>query len=373
MFVGAALVALLVTGIIAQAPPPGMMGGGDMMGMMMGPGGAGMGGGGGGGGAISWQPTEAPEHLLMTYDEFLAEEGVPGVSLPDAYLYDDAGADKRQTSIEWEQLSRIYAEGVSVDVERGSPGGPLADRVQAELEHIEKELLAVGELYEYAVNNCFSATIGEPQLGVVGADASSVDVRLNLIIHSSKSFPDRVVKRLKPLSKEGHPWRQGPPATRIGATAGRVRFDVVTKAGGYMQPVKLYLSNEAVDEWSALWQDTQISLSLLDTAGKTIAESTQSPNFDGRICETMIFPPYAWSHRAVHQMPDVSPYGTDLKLFDGGSKSLYEIKGWIIGGEGGVSFNLPTGQLATLNGAQVDLLPAIASGLSDVTLKSVTR
>ena len=83
----------------------------------------------------------------------------------------------------------------------------------------------------------------------------------------------------------------------------------------------------------------------------------------------MVFPQYCWPHRTVHRMPDTSPWGTKLKLFNGATKDMYGLKGWLIGGTAGLRFNMPIGILATLDGAQVELLPS--EGLSEVLLKKV--
>ncbi len=350
----------------ASGPPAGMMGGG------MGGGMGGM-GGGGGGGQLAHSETEPPEHLRLTYSEFLVKEGAARIDLPDVYLTRDDGEPKQYTASQWTQLGRIYREGGAVaEVKRGTPGGGLADRLQAEVEHIAREHLAVEELYEYATTNCFSATVGLPQLGVVTHEAEGADVRMNVVIHSTKTFPDKAARRLKPLSKEGSPWREGgTPGGLMGATAGRGRLDIVTKGGGYTQPVKLYLDEDAIQTWNDLWSDTEIRVSLLDNTGGVLAETTASVGLDGSVCEQMVFPVEAFDHTSVHQMPDVSPYGTDLPLFSGGSKSLYEIKGWLIGGAGGMSFSLQAGPMAALSGAQVELLPA--GGLAEVLLCKVTR
>ena len=384
------MVVIFVTGNVAQGPPgatggsgmggagmmaPGMSpGGGDPMLGGMGMGGMMGGGGGGGGGApITYNPTDPPEHLRMTYDEYIVKEGASRVGIPEAYIIGADGEPDRRTATEWHQLGRVYREGGAVaDVKRGTLGGGLADRMQAEKEHIAREHLAMNELYEYAVNNCFSATVGAPQLGVVTHEADSVDIRLNVILHSTKSFPASVAKRLTPLSKTGSSWRESSsPGGRIGATAGRARFDVITKTGGYTQPVKLYLASTAIGEWNDLWDGTQARISLMDNTGKVLAETTMSAGFDGGICEDMVFPREVFDYNTVHQLPDVSPHGTDLPLFAGGKKSMYEIKGWLIGGPGGLTFNLQAGALATLSGARVELIPSL--GLTEVPLLEIQR
>jgi hypothetical protein len=50
---------------------------------------------------------------------------------------------------------------------------------------------------------------------------------------------------------------------------------------------------------------------------------------------------------------------------------MYDLKGWLMGGTGGLTFSLPIGTLATLDGVQVDLLPA--EGLKEVLLKKIGR
>ncbi len=380
----AALVALFVTANVAQAPPMtpplgGMPGApGDMSGMPGGMPGAmpgmdmGMVGGGGGGSTISQQEIAAPEHLLMTYDEFLAKEGVPRVPIPKAYLLDDEGKPKSLTRNEWHQLSRIYQEGrVEAKGDRGRIGADMADQVRAEVDHIEKENAAIRELYEWAVNHCFSAKVSQPVLEAVqGSSADTATVRLHVVIQSTKDFPTRAAQRLKPLSVPGMPWRDtANPGPRIGSAAGRARMDIVTREGGFTRPVKLYLDTEAIGLWNELWGATDLRISLLDTAGKSIAEQTQAAPFDGGICQQMLFPKDCWPTRQVHAMPDISPWGTKLKLLNGASADLFDLKGWLIGGTGGLTFSMPVGTLATLDGVQVDLLPA--EGLKEVLLKKI--
>lgn len=393
----AALVAVFVTVNLAQAPPestpggggvappmgepagaagmppagmPGAMPGGPMGGPEMG---MGMPGGAvAGGGVIQPQEITAPEHLLMTYDEFVAKKGVPRAPIPKAYLLDDEGKPKRLTANEWHQLSRIYREGVVEEkVEKGRIGADMADQVRAEIDHIEREQKTVRELYEWAVNHCFSAKISQPVLQTVRAsNADTATIRLHVVIQSTRDFPTLAAKRLQPFSVMGMPWRDSAsPGGRIGSAAGRARLDLVTREGGYTKPVKLYLDTETIGLWNQLWADTDVRVSLLDTAGKTIAEQTLSAGFDGGICAQMVFPRECWPAGTVHQMPDVSPWGTKLKLLNGATADMYELKGWLIGGTGGLTFSLPVGTLATLDGVQVHLLPA--EGLKEVLLKKI--
>ncbi|MGQ9732845.1 MAG: hypothetical protein ACUVX8_16425 [Candidatus Zipacnadales bacterium] len=377
----AALIAFFVTGNIAQgpgpagAPMPDMGAAGSMPpDMMMGGGGVGMPGMGGGGGGQTLQYTETPppEHLQMTYDEFLAKEGQPRMPIPKAYLVDEKGEPIKRSANQWYQLARIYQEGVTIEVERGEPGGQMAEQMQAELKHIEREHAAIRELYEWALNHCFSAHIGHPVLQTVtSSNSDTATVRLHVVLQSTKDFPARVVKRLQPLSKPGLPWRDSAtPGQRSGSVAGRARLDIVTREGGYARPVKLYLDAEAIGLWQELWAGTEVRVSLLDTAQKVIAETTHPAGLNGAICEQMLYPQYCWPHNTVHQMPDISPWGTKLKLFRGATKDLYELKGWLIGGTGGLTFSLPQGVLATLNGAQVEILNE-AEGISPILLKKV--
>jgi len=368
---GAALVAVLITGNLAQEP--GMMP--EMGGMDMGEMGMGMGpmGGAAGGQAMQYEESPPPEHLRMTYDEFLAREGLPKVAIPEAYTLDENGEPAQLSANQWHQNYRIYQEGaVAVEVERGRPGGGLADKARAELNHIEREHEAMRELYQYACEHCFSAQIGHPFMGPVRmSSADSVDVRVNVIVAASRDFPTRMAQRLTPLSRPGWPIRDSSsPGGLIGPAGGRARFDFITRKGGYFEPVKLYIDAEAIGLWNQLWGDTQVRVALLDTSDKVIAEQTLSAGLDGAsITEQMVFPAYAFSHRAVHQMPDISPWRTQLPMFRGAPKDMYKIKGWLIGGQDGIRFNVPVGILATLNSAQVDLLPA--EGMSEVLLKKV--
>ena len=346
---------------------PGGMPGGDMGGM---PGA--MGGGGGGGGAIAVQEVAAPEHLLMTYDEFAAKEGVPRVPIPKAYMLDDAGEPKQLTRNEWHQLNRIYQEGrIEAKVEKGRIGGDMADQVRAEVDHIERENAEIRALYEWAVNHCFSAKISQPVLQTVrGSSPDTATVRLHVVLQSTKDFPSRAAKRLLPFSRPGMPWRDtANPGPRIGSAAGRARMDIVTREGGYARPVKLYLDTEAIGLWNELWGGTDLRITLLDTAGKTVTEQTQAAPFDGGICQQMLFPTQCWPTRQVHEMPDISPWGTKLKMLSGASADLFDLKGWLIGGTGGLTFSMPVGTLATLDGVQVDLLPA--EGLKEVMLRKI--
>ncbi len=378
MVAGAALVAVLITGNLAQEPGMMMpeMGGMDMGGMDMAEMGMGMGPMGGmgaaGGQSMQYEESPPPEHLRMTYDEFLAREGLPRVPIPEAYTLDENGEPAELSANQWHQNYRIYQEGVTVEVERGSPGGGLADKARAELEHIEREHEAMRELYQYACEHCFSAQIGHPFMGPVRMSGSdSVDVRVNVVVTACRDFPTRMAGRLTPLTRPGWPIRDSSsPGGLIGPAGGRARFDFITRKGGYFKPVKLYLDAEAIGLWNQLWSDTQVRVGLLDTSDKVISEQTLSPGLDGAsITEQMVFPTYAFSHRTVHRMPDISPWRTKLPMFRGAPKDMYKIKGQLIGGHDGIRFSLPVGVLATLNGAQVELLPA--EGMSEVLLKKV--
>jgi hypothetical protein len=372
----AVLVAVLVTGNLAQegmdmGMPPEMMGGPEMMGEMGGMGGM---GGAAGGQPMTYEEQEPPEHLRMTYDQFLAQEGLPRVAIPEAITVDEDGKPVELSANEWHQNYRIYREGVALEVERGKPGGGLADKARAELEHIEREHEAMRELYQYACEHCFSAQISAPFLGPVRASSpDSVDIRVNVIVSSSKDFPARMERRLTPLSRPGWPIRDtSSPGGLLGAAGGRERFDFITRGGGYFKPVKLYLDGEAIGLWNQLWSETQIRVSLLDTGEKVIDDRTLDPGLDGAsITQQMVFPAYAFPHRTVHRMPDISPHGTKLPMFKGAAKDMYTLKGWLIGGQDGIRFTVPVGTLATLNGVQVELVPSAQIGVGDVQLKKI--
>ncbi len=341
---------------------PGMMG--EMGGM----------GGAAGGQAMTYEETPPPEHLRMTYDEFLAQEGLPRVAIPEAITLDEKGEPAELSANQWHQNYRIYREGVVVEVERGRPGGGLADKARSELDHIEREHEAMRELYQYACENCFSAQISAPFLGPVRASSpDSVDVRVNIIVSASKDFPARMEQRLTPLSRPGWPFRDSSsPGARIGSAAGRERFDFITRRGGYFKPVKLYLDAEAIGLWQQLWSETQIRVSLLDTSDKVIDDRTLDAGLDGaNITEQMVFPAYAFPHRTVHRMPDISPHGTKLPMFNGAAKDMYTFKGWLIGGQDGIRFPMQVGTLATLDGAQVELVPSAQIGVGEVLLKKI--
>jgi len=342
------------------------------------PGGAG-GGGAGGGGGLTYEETVPPDHLQMTYDEFLAKMHLPKVPLPKAYVLDDKGQPQKLTKNEWIQNYDIYKEGAVAEkeAERGM-GGPLADKARAEVDHIERERKAVLELYTYAVQHCFAAEISAPVLRAVSStNPDRVSVGLGAIIRpTSKAFPDMVVRRLQPLSVPGWPWRSTPgPDSRIGAASGRARFDVITRGGGYYRPVKLYLDAGAIGRWMTLWSGTQVTINLLDTTGKVIQSQTRSAGFSGgSICQEMIFPPDAVPDRLIHHLPSVSPWGTKLKLFNGSMKDLYGTKGWLLGGAGFsglLDFDLPTSALASLNGAEVELIPAAESSVPGLVIGHV--
>jgi hypothetical protein len=168
----------------------------------------------------------------------------------------------------------------------------------------------------------------------------------------------------------GRPWRDSAtPGGLIGSAAGRARLDLVTREGGYTKPEKLYLDGGTIALWNQVWSETDVRVSLLDTAGKTLGEQTLSAGFGGDICPQMVFPADCWPTSMVHRMPDVSPWGTKLRLLNGASADLYELKGWLIGGTGGLQFSVPVGTLATLDGVQVELLPG--QGLKEILLKKI--
>jgi hypothetical protein len=389
----AALVAFFVAVNVAQGPPPGgaappggmpgpgggmpgggMPGGPGMSGMPGGMGGMpGGGGAAGGGGTFKVEETAPPEHLQKTYEEFLAEEGVARVPIPKAYVLDDQGKPKKLSANQWYQLTRIYQEGVAeAKVEKGRVGGKMADQVRAELDHMEREYAAIRELYEWGVNHCFTAKVSQPVLETVSSGSGdTATLRVHVVLQASrKDLPTRVAKRLQPLSVPGMPWRDSAaPGPRIGSAAGRARMDIVTREGGFTKPVKLYLDAQAIGLWNQLWSDTDVRISLLDPGGKPLAEQTLGTGFDGGIGVSMLYPQDCWPASQVHAMPDISPWGTKLKMLGGATKDLYDLKGWLIGGTGGLHFTLPVGTLATLDGAQVDLVPA--EGLKEVRLAKI--
>jgi hypothetical protein len=358
----------------------GMAPGGGMGGSMMGGGmgmGMGMGGGGGAaGGALSWEETPVPEHLQMTYDEFLQKTGLPRVDVPKAYTLDATGKPAKLSKNEWFQNWKIYQEGAvaAKEAERGM-GGPLADKARAELDHIDRENKTVTDLYKWAIEHCFAAEIGYPIMGPVNSgNPNAIGIRIDVLVKcTTKTFPDLVVRRLQPLSTPGWPWREGSsPGRRIGAAAGRGRFDVVTRSGGYWKPAKLYLDAGAIARWNSLWSGTQLTLNLMDTTGKVLQSQAAGAGFDGgTICQQMLYPPYFKPHREIHALPDVSPYGTKQPMFNGARKDLYTMKGWRMGGGDGVRFTVGITELAALNGAEVELVPAAEASAPGIRIGHV--
>jgi hypothetical protein len=157
----------------------------------------------------------------------------------------------------------------------------------------------------------------------------------------------------------GMPWRDSAtPGGLIGTAAGRARMDVVTREGGYTKPEKLYLDTETIGLWNQLWSMAQVTVTLMDRGGKPLgAPRTVTAGFDGGICQEMVFPRDCWPAATVHRMPDVSPWGTKLKLLGGATADMYDLKGWLIGGPEGLHFVLPLEALSALDGVKVELAP----------------
>ena len=337
-----------------EAPPPGidegMEPGGDPgmmegeMGMMGPPGmgGPGMGGGGGGGGGLAWTRSEMPEELTMTYDEFLAETGRPRAEIPENFIYDEDDNAKKNTENEWMQLQRIYAgrTGPAGEAtEAGKPGYGIATRVQRQIAIKESEIADVNYLYEKGLDN-FSFEIRFPQFddSDIRPGTSTVPIRVGVIMKVkpgvAQRYPSLVYRKLKKYDFYG---------------TDRQIFRIHDYEGGIWAPKEIYLYNGAVSEWNSLWGQNSVRLTLYSASGDRIVSSEQSAGHTGGILANLLYPNelnYAPMNETIIAPQD--------KSFEGGNLNLPYKEGWYYN----FSFNIPLGELASLDRAEAVLVGA---------------
>jgi len=309
---------------------PGMMGGAGM----------GMGMGGRGGAPLQWSEQEMPEELRKTYDEFLAETGLPRALIPDVYLEDDEGNPREYTVNQWQQLQRIYQSRRITEAgaaEVGRPGYGLATRITREMAVKQKELDAVRYLYEFGLDS-FTFEIGYPQVSHadIRPGATTVPVQVGVIMRVrpgvAQRYPSLVYRKLRPFDNYGED---------------RQLFRIVDYEGGMWNPKEVWLWNGAVSEWNSLWSGNSIRLTLYDVGGDRIVSGTQSAGHTGGICAKLVYPDdlnYAPIHETIIPPQD--------NAFEGGHLNLDYQKGWYYN----FSFNIPVAQLAALDRAEAVLI-----------------
>lgn len=295
-----------------------------------------------GGGALEWTDQPMPEEWTKTYDDFLAETGLPRALIPDFFVFQKDGTPKKYTKNQWSQLHRIYAtrRAVTVAEERiGHPGGGLAERVTNEQAAKANERQAVRELYEQGLAN-FWFEIGYPQVRSqdIIPGVPTVPVEVGVIMHVkpnvAKRYPSLVHRRLKRFDNYG---------------VDRAVFRVVDYEGGVWNPKVLWLWNGSITEWNNLWSQNAVSLTLYDVDGSRIVTAQQAAGLSGDICAKLVYPDEL-NYAPIHEL-NIPPKDY---AFEGGKLNLDYKKGWYYS----FSFTLPVAQLGALDRAEALLIGA---------------
>ncbi len=318
------------------APGPGMEG---EMGMGMG-----MPGGGGGGGAegIAWTEEDMDEDLEMTYDEFLDRTGRQPAMIPDNFLYTEEDEAKENTENQWMQLQRVYSrrEGPAAEAGvAGKPGYGLTTRIQREIAVKEAEIADVRYLYEKGLNN-FSFEIGYPQVehSAIRPGTTSVPIQVGVIMKVkpgvAQRYPSLVYRKLKKYDFYGED---------------RQIFRIHDYEGGIWNPKEIYLYNQAASEWSSLWGQNSVQLTLYDAAGDQVVSGTQSAGHGAGILADLLHPDELdYQPRHETRIPPRD------KSFEGGNLNLTGKKGWYFS----FSFTVPLSDLSGLDRAEAVLIGA---------------
>ncbi len=370
-YLGATLVAVVacyvvfVTKPFAQAgggPPgpggPGMPGAPDMGGM---PGAPGAPGAGGGAGNYQWQEIDMPKELLMTYGEFLAQEGQAPVAIPDVYLYQEDGTPKQCTRNEWYQLARVYVDA-PVQIQQplvGTPGGRLWQDVYAEAAVKHNEVNALWGRWCDALTN-FTFEVGYPRIGpqllqydwkrksLRNPDGTIAWRRWEATLPDQFTIVVPVVMHVKPGCQQNYGRKFYNAMKRFDNRGhGRSPFKFMTYEGSAYYPHTLYLADEAIRVWSDLWSKVQLQLRLFDPRNEEIVRAAQGSGLSPEIFTQMVHPPTIYYQPRYRLLLP----GEDDR-FDGSRLNLEGQEGWYYEFE----FRLTREQLKAVDAARARLI-----------------
>jgi len=289
---------------------------------------------GAGASTLLWEEHEMPEEKTMGYPEWLDEQRLDAVAIPQWFLREEDGQPKKYTDAQWYQLYTLYT-GVAEKVERGAPGGNLIREVQKQLIVQKKEAKLPQLIYEAGLDHFyFHVTYPIYNIGQVTEDG--VTISLDALMHVSdslqRSYGEFVRKKLAPYSNPG---------------ANRSDFYVITYQRGYWRPYHFQLLPETISELNLLWAGNIIKMELLDSSGHAIASQTQSAGHSAETINQIAYPPEidlnpSYEYLTAAQQID----------FSGNKLQIHNIHGWRYS----FSFTLDLQQLGQLHKVRVQLL-----------------
>lgn len=357
LIAGLASYAVFVTKPFAQE----MMPGGPDMGM---PGmdmGMGMGTSAAGGQQYQWTEVEMPEELLMTYGEFLAQEGQAPVPLPEVYLIEDDGTPKRLTRNGWYQLANVYADRpVVIETAMvGTPGGRFWNQAYLEAAVKHNEVNAMWDRWTDALTN-FWFEVGYPRIGpqlltydwerkgIRNPDGTMRWRRWEATLPESFTITIPVVMRVKDGCQRNYGRKFYNAMKKFDNKGhGRSPFRFMTFDGGHYRPHTFYLADETIQVWNDLWTRPQVQVRLFNPRREEIVRAAQASGLTPAIFTQMVHPPviyYEPRYRLLMPREDDTFHGGRLNL-DGKEGWYYEFE-----------FTLNRDQLRALDDAKARLV-----------------
>ena len=318
------------------------------MGGMPGMGGQpGMGGAAGSGGQ-SWSETPGPPELSTSYEQFLANKGLPRAPIPPGLLKDASGQPVQRTENAWGQLHDVYAGakagvGAGAAAGAGGTGSKLLRQMQTQLAVIRKENAAVEKSYK-TIKNGFWFEVGYPQYNPAAVSEAGVTVTVGVIMHVKpslqQSLGSTLARALKPYDNYG---------------TDRQPFVLYTYQGGFFHPQTYTLHPSTMSLWQSLWGATQLQLKLKDRNGQSVVASSPTTINLGDPTAVVMYPPEI---RRTPYFAYVMP--TEDLDFTGSRKlNLDFSRGWYYQ----FSFPMSLEDIARLHKASVELL--LSSSVSD--------
>lgn len=308
-----------------------------------------------------WTEVEMPDELLMTYGEFLAQEGQAPVPLPEVYLIENDGTPKRLTRNGWYQLARVYTDRpVVIETAMvGTPGGRLWNEVYLEAAVKHNELNALWDRWVDALSN-FTFQVGYPRIGpqlltydwqrkgIRNPDGTVRWRRWEATLPESFTITIPVVMSVKPGCQRNY-GRKFYNAMRKFDNKGHGRspFMFMTYDGGHYQPHTFYLADETIQAWNALWQGVNVQLRLFNPRREEIVRAAQPSGLTPALFTQMVHPPtiyYEPRYRLLMPREDDTFHGGRLNL-DGREGWYYEFE-----------FTLNREQLRALDDARARLV-----------------
>jgi hypothetical protein len=240
----------------------------------------------GGGGPFTWSENPMPEELTITYDQFVAEQGLKRANIPKAYLTTKEGKPAKRSRNAWWQLHRIYSTEIELPAEavKGTPGARLERAMLRELAAKENEVEMVRRVYRQGLN-LFTFEMSGPhphEVGLNSPDQGGFACLLAVRVNSG------AVRRLLALIE-----REFSKYSHYGyfPGIGRQPYRLVTWRQGVWQAKTFWLSNEALEEWNRLWSQNVLRVRAYGTDGSVLAEAQVNLGHTGTTPSDLLYPP----------------------------------------------------------------------------------